>query len=271
VEAVSLDVRDADAVARAAEGAAVVYNCVNPLYHQWPEMLLPMTRGITDGAARAGARLVALDCLYMYGDTSNISESTPPAPVSKKGALRLKSGEYMLEADARGALRVAIGRAADFFGPRAPQSIFGDRFFERVFAGKAVEVFADPRQLHAYSYTQDVADGLVALGSRADVHGVWMLPVQPAESTQALIDRFAVALGVTIKTMQVPTWLLRTVGVVQPMMRELAEMTYQWKQPYVVSDAKFRAAFGFGATPWEDSIQTTASWAKATWAKQSAA
>src|SRR5256885_16523429 len=40
IETVSIDVRDAAAVARAAEGAAVVYDCVNPLYHQWPEMLL---------------------------------------------------------------------------------------------------------------------------------------------------------------------------------------------------------------------------------------
>ena len=142
VENVSLDVRDADAVARAAEGAIAVYNCVNPLYFQWNELLLPMTRGMVDGTAKAGARLVALDCLYMYGDTRLMNERTPMGPVSKKGALRVKSAEYMLEANARGALGVSIGRAADFIGPRAPQSMFGDRFFERVFANKSVEVSA---------------------------------------------------------------------------------------------------------------------------------
>ncbi len=262
---VSLDVRDADAVARAAEGATVVYNCVNPLYHQWPEMLLPLTRGITDGARRAGARVVALDCLYMYGDTSHMSESTPPAPRSKKGALRQESGEYMLGAG------VAIGRAADFFGPRAPQSIFGDRFFERVFANKSVEVFGDIDQLHTYSYVADVAAGLVALGSRDDISGIWMLPVQPAETTRALLDRVSRALDRPIKTMQVPSWLLRGIGVFQPMMRELAEMTYQWKQPYVVDDTKFRTAFGFGATPWDDSISATTSWAQSTWGVRAAA
>jgi nucleoside-diphosphate-sugar epimerase len=271
VETVSIDVRDPDAVARAADGATVVYNCVNPLYYQWPEMLLPITRGIVDGTARAGARLVALDCLYMYGDTSHMNEATVPAPVSKKGVLRMKSGEYMLEADARGALTVSIGRAADFFGPRAPQSIFGDRFFERVFAKKSVEVFGDIDELHTYSYTADVAAGLVALGSRTDAHGVWMLPVQPAESTQALIDRFARSLALPIRTMQVPNWLLRGVGVFQPIMRELAEMTYQWKQSYVVDDAKFRATFGFGATPWDESITATTTWAKATWETRAAA
>jgi nucleoside-diphosphate-sugar epimerase len=234
-------------------------------------MLLPITHGIVDGSARARARLVALDCLYMYGDTSHMSEATVPAPVSKKGALRAKSGEYMLDADARATLTVSIGRAADFFGPRAPQSIFGDRFFERVFASKSVEVFGDTSELHTYSYTADVAEGLVALGSRADAHGVWMLPVQPAESTGALIERFSRALGRPIRTMQVPTWLLRGVGIFQPVMRELAEMTYQWKQPYVVDDAKFRATFGFGATPWDEAISATATWASATWETRAAA
>jgi nucleoside-diphosphate-sugar epimerase len=271
VETIALDVSDPESVARAAEGATVVYNCVNPNYWEWNEKLLPLTRGIVDGASKAGARVVALDCLYMYGDTSNMNEQSPNNPVSKKGALRARSGEYMLEANAKGRANVAIGRAADFIGPRAPQSMFGDRFFERVFANKSVEVFGDVEQLHSYSYTEDVAAGLVALGSRADTQGIWMLPVQPAESTLALIDRFSRALDRPIKTMQIPNFVFRAIGVFQPMMRELAEMTYQWKQPYVVDDSKFRAAFGFGATSWDDMIRVTAAWAKQNWQTRAAA
>jgi len=77
-----------------------------------------------------------------------------------------------------------------------------------------------------------------------------MLPVQPAESTRAVIGRFARALGREISITRVPSWVLRAVGVFQPTIREVAEMTYQWRQPFVVEDAKFRAAFGFGPTPW---------------------
>lgn len=47
--------------------------------------------------------------------------------------------------------------------------------------------------------------------------------------------------------------------------REMAEMTYQWKQPYVVDDRKFRATFGFGATAWEPAIDETIAWARATY------
>ncbi len=271
VETIALDVRDADAVARAAEGASVVYNCVNPHYWEWPELLLPMACGITEGAGKAGARLVALDCLYMYGDTSHMTEASPNNPVSKKGALRVQSSDMMLEANASGKTKVAIGRAADFYGPRAPQSMFGDRFFERVFANKSVEVFGPVELLHSYSYTEDVAAGLVALGTRADANGIWMLPVMPAESTKDLVDRFARALNRPIKTMQIPTFVFRAMGVFQPVMRELAEMTYQWKQPYVLDDSKFRKAFGFGATSWDEGIGATAAWAKENWETRAAA
>jgi nucleoside-diphosphate-sugar epimerase len=264
VETVTLDVRDPAAVAEAAAGAAVVYHCANPLYHQWHELLLPMTRGILEGTARAGARLVVLDNLYMYGDTARMNGATPVAPVSKKGALRAEAAQLLLDADARGDLPVAIGRAADFFGPDAPQAAaFGERFFRRALAGKSGECLGDPEMPHAYSFTPDVAAGLVALGLGERARGVWMLPVQPAESTRAVIGRFARALGSPLGVSAVPTWLLRAMGLFSPVIREVVEMTYQWRQPFAVDDAKFRAAFGFGATAWDEAIGATVAWGRA--------
>ncbi len=261
VESVAIDVRDAASVARAAEGASVVYHCVNPLYDQWPEMLLPMTRGIVEGTARAGARLVALDNLYMYGDTAHMTEETPVRPVSKKGALRVQAAAYMLDADARGALPVAIGRAADFFGPHAPLSVLGDHFYKRVLAGKSAQFWGNADELHSYSYTPDVAAGLVALGS-ARARGVWMLPVQPAETTRSVVGRFARALEREVPLARIPTWVLRASGVVWPIGRELAEMAYQWEQPFVLDDAKFRARFGFGPTGWDDAVAAALAWGR---------
>jgi nucleoside-diphosphate-sugar epimerase len=140
-----------------------------------------------------------------------------------------------------------------------------------VFANKAVEVFGPVDLPHSYSYTEDVAAGLVALGSRADSRGIWMLPVEPAGTTKDLVDRFARVLGRPIKTTQIPTFVFRAMGVFQPVMRELAEMTYQWKQPYVLDDSKFRNAFGFGATSWAEAIGATAAWAKENWETRAAA
>lgn len=254
-EHISLDVRDADAVARATEGADVVYHCVNPLYHQWPELLLPITRGIVEGSKKSGAHLVALDNLYMYGDTSHMHEGSPVSPRSKKGVLRARAADLMLEGGA------AIGRAADFFGPTPLAAIFGDRFYQRALAGKRVECFGDPDMVHSYSYTPDVAAGLVTLGLARE-RGVWMLPVQPAESTRQVVARFARAFDRKLDVMAVPTWLLSTLGVFEKTIREVSEMTYQWKQPYVVDDAKFRARFAQAPTAWDDAIADTVAWAE---------
>jgi nucleoside-diphosphate-sugar epimerase len=264
--AIALDVRDPEQVARIAEGAAVVYHCVNPLYHQWPELLLPMTRGIVEGTKRAGARLVALDNLYMYGDTARMNPETPVSPRSRKGELRARAAELMLEGGA------AVGRASDFFGPGAALgAIFGERFHQRVLAGKSAECFGDPEMPHSYSYTPDVARGLVQLGLDGAAAGVFMLPVHPAEPTRALIDRFGARLGRPVGVQRVPTFLLRALGVFSPIMREVAEMTYQWKQPFVVDDAAFRSRYRIEPTPLEEAVAATLDWAEQNYAPARAA
>ena len=244
VENVAVDVRDAQAVARAAEGASVIYHCVNPLYHQWPQMLLPMTRGIIEGTAKAGARLVVLDNLYMYGDTSHMTEESPMAPVSKKGALRVQATEMLLDADARGRVPVVIGRAADFFGPDTPRSVVmgaallpaGARWLESAL------FFGDPDQRHSPTptYARRRGGPSVALGQHGRARGVWMLPVQPAETTRAVLDRFGRAMGTEVRVSQVPIWVLRAAGIFWRTGAEIAEMTYQWRQPYSLDDSKFR-------------------------------
>ena len=262
LETIATDVRDPSAVAAATKGADVVYSCVNPPYHQWGTELLPMVRGITEGTKRSGARLVALDCLYMYGDTRYMTEASPNNPVSQKGRLRAEAAEVLLDAGA------AVGRAADFFGPETPLAVLGEHFWKRVLAGKSAQLFGDPDQLHSYAFTPDVARGLVALGSRPGTAGIWMLPVQPAETTRAVVGRFAAALGRAIDVTSVPTWLVRAIGLFDPVMREMAEMTYQWKQPYVLDDAKIRGAFSLAATPWNDAVADTLAWARATFSER---
>src|SRR6185503_6258501 len=114
-----------------------------------------------------------------------------------------------------------------------------------------------------YSYVDDVADGLVTLGTDPRARDqLWHLPVNPAEPSRALIARVGAALGTPLGATTIPTWLLRGVGVFSPMLREIAEMTYQWKAPFVLDDTRFRATFGRGATPWAQALPATMAWAR---------
>ncbi|MEY4510504.1 MAG: hypothetical protein RLZZ450_2626 [Pseudomonadota bacterium] len=249
---------------QALAGASVVYDCMNPSYDKWPEQLLPIARGALHGAAKAGAALVALDCLYMYGrPVGAMREDSPLTPCSKKGALRVSLAEERFAAHRRGDVRVAVGRASDFFGPNLPQSAFSDRFYQRVLSGKAAECMGDPDQPHSYTYAEDVSRALAILGSDERAFGeVWHLPTPAAETTRQLNARMGQALGLEVRTTRVPKWLVRGVGVFQPMMRELVEMMYQWEVPYVLDDNKFRTTFGVSATPVETAVQETARWAQ---------
>jgi nucleoside-diphosphate-sugar epimerase len=112
---------------------------------------------------------------------------------------------------------------------------------------------------------------LLALGASSSARGVYILPAQPAETTRAVIARFGRALGREIAIARLPTWVLRAVGLFDSMVREVAEMTYQWEQPFVVDDSRFRTELGLGPTPWDDAIAETLAWAKPTYAPALAA
>ena len=275
-ETVSASVSDPAAAAEAMRGASVVYHCANPRYHRWAEELVPLARGITEGAARNGARLVALDNLYMYrvpGD-GRLAEDTAIGPVSRKGALRAEAAAVMLDAHRRGDLPVAIGRASDFFGPSCTNSLLGDRFWTKLFAGRPVELLGDPDQPHTYSYGPDVADALVTLGlanptmsAGADVYGrVWHLPANPAESTLTWITRFAHAVGIEPRVTRLSPLLLRIAGLFIPEAGELPEMIYQWRTPFVLDDSQFRSRFAATPTPLPAAVAATVAWARARYA-----
>ncbi|HET9620938.1 MAG TPA: NAD-dependent epimerase/dehydratase family protein [Kofleriaceae bacterium] len=271
VETVSAEVNDPRAAGEAMRGASVVYHCANPRYHRWPRELVPLARGITEGAARAGARLVALDNLYMYGLPADgrLAEDTPIAPRSRKGALRAEAAAVMLDAHARGDVAVAIARAADFFGPRCTNSVLGDRFWHKLLAGRPVEVLGDPDQPHTYSYGPDVADGLVTLGTTdpttdLGVYGrVWHLPALPADSTRTWIERFARELGVPTRLSVLSPTLLRVAGWFLPEAGELPEMIYQWRGPFRLDDAQFCARFAARPTALPRALAATVDWARA--------
>jgi nucleoside-diphosphate-sugar epimerase len=268
VEALRADITDPAQAQDALRGAAVVYHSANPPYHRWGTELLPMTRAIVDAAARAGARLVALDNLYMYGQAPSgvMREDTPVAPCSRKGALRAEAAALMLDAHRRGDLPVVLGRASDFVGPEVRLSAaFGERFWPRLLAGKPVEVMGDPEQPHTYSYAPDVAAGLLTLGmtdAEADLGRVWHLPALPAQSTRAWIEAFAAAAGQPARTTPLTPFMLKLAGLFVPEVREVPEMLYQWRAPFILEDGAFRARFGALPTPMATVVSETLAWAR---------
>ena len=115
------DASDPEAAADAAKGASVIYQCLNAPYTQWPERFPPLQRGVLAAAERNGALLVVLEDLYSYGPTGGrpMTEELPLAATTVKGRARAAMTAELLAAAAAGRVRIAIGRASDFFGPGA--------------------------------------------------------------------------------------------------------------------------------------------------------
>jgi hypothetical protein len=60
------------------------------------------------------------------------------------------------------------------------------------------------------------------------------------------VEALAAALGRRGSVRHVPDWLFRATGLVDPMLGAIAEMTYQWKVPYVMDERRFREVLGVG-------------------------
>jgi hypothetical protein len=58
----------------------------------------------------------------------------------------------------------------------------------------------------------------------------------------------------------VPPLVLRAMGLVSPLMRGLAEMAYEFDEPFILDTTKFESAFGTATTPLATAITDTVAW-----------
>lgn len=249
--------------------AKVVYHCLNPAYRAqvWEEVLPKYQENLIAAAGSVGARLVVLENLYMLGvgDGGPINEDTPVNPQSRKGEIRARLAEDLFAAHNRGDVMAVSGRASDFYGPRGMGTHFAGRFWTPSLTGKPAGFLPNPENPHTYHFIPDAAEGLKQLGAGPDtaLGRTWMLPCAPAESSRALVDRFARVLGTDIALRGMSKIALKALGILAPTMREVGEMLHQWEAPFVVDDSRFRAEFGVSATDPDEGAKRTVEWARA--------
>jgi nucleoside-diphosphate-sugar epimerase len=90
----------------------------------------------------------------------------PDGSAGVKGRARAAMTAELLAAADAGRVRVAIGRASDFFGPGVTAgSTLGERVFGNALAGRRADFIGNPGLRHTYSYVPDIAAGLATLGT----------------------------------------------------------------------------------------------------------
>jgi len=250
-------------------GAAVVYQCAQPLYYEWAEKFPALQAAILAAVAQNGAKLVVGDNLYMYGDTAGqpIREDLPYQAHTKKGRVRAEMARAVMEAHASGKLRAAIGRASNFFGP--DDHAVTDLAIRPALLGKTINLVGKMDQPHTFSYIADFGKLLATLGTRDEAFGqIWFTP-SPAPVTQAeFVKLLENEIGQPVKVLVGGPLMMKFLGLFNPMIHETVEMMYEYTQPFIMDSSKAEKAFGMTATPLPQAIKETVAWLREDIARQ---
>lgn len=263
VTVVKGDATNPDDVARISASADVVFQCAQPHYHEWPEKFPPIIAGIIEGVSRTDARLVFGDNLYMYGPTDGapLHEELPYAAETRKGRTRARMAQDLMDAHRNGRIQVTIGRASDFYGPRVLGSAVGDIVFEAAVAGKTVNVLGDPDQPHTYTFIRDFSRALVTLSEQPEAYGrVWHVPSATTLTTREFVNLVAEEAGQPLKIRTAGTLMVSLLALFNAELREFKEIMYEFEEPFVVDDSRYRAAFGSDTKPHREAIRETLEW-----------
>lgn len=266
------DITDPAALRAATTGAAVVYHAAQPAYTRWPEEFPAMTRRVLDAASTAGATLVMVDNLYLYGPVPGgygpgtpagpLTEQTPVTATGRKGRVRAAMTAELSAAHRSGRLPVVVARLADYYGPGGLSSMVGAQLFEGALAGKPATWLGSADHLHSLTYLPDAARAVATLGTEpAAAGGVFHVPNAAPLAPRQFVQLVHAAAAVRHRLRVVPAWVVGAAGRVVPLARELAELSYQVQQPFVADHTAFETAFGpFSSTPHEDAVAETLHW-----------
>jgi len=261
---VKADLRDPAQTAAAIEGSTHVYLCVGLPYdsatweRDWPKIM----SSVIAACKANGAVLVFVDNVYMYGPTPlavPFDESHAQQPVSRKGRVRKHIANELMDAISSGSIRGLIGRSADFYGPYSRNNVTYFSVIERVLNGKAPQSLFPVDVPHSYAYVVDVGRALVELALDESTYGqVWHLPVSEPATLRQIVQIVNTALGTHHRISIMPSALRKFLALFIGPLKEMEEMLYQFSQPYVMSDQKFRNKFPhFTATTIENGLRAT--------------
>ena len=256
-EIIEVDARDAGSVIAATSGADVLLHALNTPYADWERLTLPLAETAIAAARENRATLVFPGNLYNYGAgmPARIDETTSMRPTSRKGFIRVAIETRMREAAEVG-LRTIVLRAGDYFGGEGRGSWFDRIIVKGIAAGRLT--YPGPLDtIHEWAYLPDVAQALVQLVEQRER----LTPFATlgfaghAVTGHAFVAAISRACRRDFKVDSVPWRLLKMMGIVVPVFRELADISYLWSTPHAIDGARLAEIIGdIPRTPLDPAI-----------------
>ena len=263
VEMIAADASNAEHAIAAAQGAAVVYQALNPPYHQWHQFFPGLQAGALGAARTVGARYVSIDNLYMYDSSKPITEDSKIAPRSKKGELRAWMAEEVMSAHKKGDVQATVLRSSDYYGPGVLLSALGERVLGSLMKGKKAQIAGSVVLPHSFAYIEDVGRAAATLGIRDEAFGkIWIAPHAPAVTQGEMVEKACRVLGVKPQIAVASPLMMRIGGLFSSGAREMVEMMYEFTEPFVVDSNRMQKTFGLIPTSIDVAIERTVKWYK---------
>ena len=244
------DLTKKEEVFKAVEGSHITYVAIGFAYKTstWKENWVPFIQNVVDACIKYNSKLVFFDNVYAIGgnNVNHITENSPISPSSKKGEIRAEVDRIILKNMENNNLQTIIARSPDFFGGTARQtSVIMNLVYDNLIKDKKAQWFCNASLVHSMGYVPELAKGTAMLGNSPEAYNqIWNLPTDPQRITgEEWINLFAKELGKENKFTVLPNWMVKGIGLIVPVMKELAEMNYQYDRDYYFDSSKFNNHF----------------------------
>lgn len=255
------DASDRAVVEAAIAQADVVVQALHLPYDKWGNGAAEAQLQIVlDAMTGSGKTLLFPGTIYNYrASDRTVSPGLRQEAEKPRGAIRIRLEQMLRESAAHDGIKVAVIRAGDFFGPGNRDDWYGAGMLMDLAKGRLYHL-GDLNSRHSWAYLPDlgrafatVAEQHASLAAFENFHfaGHWVSHGQIMAAIQT-------ALGRQLKIAPMPWWLLRAMGLINPIMRDIYRMRYLWLNEMELVDPRLDALLGTGcATPFEMAVAAT--------------
>ncbi len=258
---VKADLTDPAQLDEAVKGSEIVYVTIAFPYNikAWRELWPMFMKNLIETCSKYKTKIVFVDNVYMYDPRylSDMNEETPMNPVSEKGKVRAEVAKMLMDAVEKNKVEAIIARAPDFYGPGVIGSMLYQTVYLKLIKDKNPQWLGKLDVIHSFVYSKDIGKAVTQLGNTPDAYNqVWHLPTTDKKLTnRQWIELMMSAMNKHKKIQTMPDWMISVLGIFIPILKELKDVGYQFKQDYFFNSNKFNKRFNFTPISPEEGIR----------------
>ncbi len=247
----------------ALKGAAVVYFAINFPYSEWASSY-PVAVRNTLKSLDPGIKPIFVfpGNVYGYGVFRSlpVKETHPLVAKSKKGMLRNSIEATLMYYHRKNRIRLLLPRFADFYGPNVTNALYG-AMFSRPLEGRSPIWPINADVLHNFTFINDAARATLALMEDSTSCGEAYHIAGEAITAREFIMIILRELNSNLKLKVLSGKFLKLASLLNPNIRELTELLYEYQNPYILDCSKFNEKHPeFLYTTYRNGIKITLDW-----------